>query len=606
MLDRRTFLASSASLGLIAASGCATGAGQGTPQERDAALDATLQAWFDEDLRDNPAFATNLGVDVGELAHLRRSLGEPSLAKAMEERAEAVARHQWLESFGRQGLSPEGRPNYDIADFRWDLAARGARFRFGSAGGRPHPYIVSQLGGAYYSVPDFLDTQHPLRTADDAEAYLARLTDFARILDQETERVLHDAGLGVVAPDFVIDKTLGNLRALHGTAPAETTLVRSIVRRTRENNVAGDWGTRAAGLVGGPIQAALGRQTAAFERLRPRAVHDAGIWRLPEGEAYYAYALTANNTTDLSAEQVHQMGLDQVRELHGRLDGMLRAQGYTQGTVGDRLNAMNAEARFLFPDDDAGREELLAYLNRLMAELAPRLPRMFNRIPQAAVEIRRVPPTIEAGAPGGYYQGASLDGSRPGAYYINLSSTTNWPKHSLPTLTYHEASPGHHFQISLAREAGELPLYRRTQGFSAYNEGWALYAERIADELGVYADDPFGRIGFLQSYLFRAVRLVVDTGLHHKRWSREQAIRYMTENSARPEASAVREIERYSVWPGQATAYKIGQTVIAGLRDEAERRQSGRFDVKAFHDVVLLGGSMPLTVLERRVREWLA
>jgi uncharacterized protein (DUF885 family) len=333
-------------------------------------------------------------------------------------------------------------------------------------------------------------------------------------------------------------------------------------------------------------------------------VHDAGVWRLPAGESYYAMALKYNNTTDLSPDEVHQMGLDQVRDLHGQLDTMLRAQGYTRGSVGDRLNALNKEPRFLYPNTDAGRAELLASLNAQMRDIQPLLPRMFNRIPKARMEIRRVPVAIEAGAPGGYAQAPSLDGSRPGAYYINLKDTHEWPKNGLPTLTYHEATPGHLFQGSLARETGELPLYRRTQGFSAYNEGWALYAERLADELGVYADDPFGRIGYLQSYLFRAVRLVVDTGLHHKRWSREQAIRYMVENAAEPEGSATREIERYSVWPGQATAYKIGQTVIARLREEAEQRPG--FDIKRFHDAVLLGGSMPLTVLERRVREAMA
>jgi uncharacterized protein (DUF885 family) len=231
---------------------------------------------------------------------------------------------------------------------------------------------------------------------------------------------------------------------------------------------------------------------------------------------------------------------------------------------------------------------------------------MLNTIPRAELRINRVPPAIEAGAPGGYYQGAPLDGSRPGIYYINLKDTAEWPKMGLKTLTYHEGIPGHHFQISLAREAGTLPIYRRAGGFSAYSEGWALYAERLGDELGCYEGDPLGRIGYLQSYLFRAVRLVVDSGLHAKGWSREQAIRYMIDNAAEPEGSAVREIERYCVWPGQACAYKSGQTVIAALRAEAEQRMGARFDLKAFHDAMLNGGALPLTVLQRRVRAWMA
>ena len=605
MLDRRTFLVRSAAFGLLGVSACATAPRQ-SAAERDRTLDAMLQSWFDQDLRENPTFATNLGLDVGELAGLRARLGDVSRAELARERSKALARHEQLTRFARSDLGPDGALNYDIAMFRQSLLAEGTRYHYGNFGGRPAPYVLSQLGGSYYSVPDFLDTQHPVRTREDAEAYLSRLNDLARNLGHEAERVEHDSSVGVVPPDFVLDKTIGNLERMRATPAAETTMVRSLVRRAAAANVVGDWEARAVALVSGPVAAGLDRQIEVLRAVRRRAVHDAGVWRLPAGDSYYAYALKANNTTAMTPEQVHQMGLDQVRDLHGQLDTLLRAQGYTHGSVGERINALNGEERFLFPNTDEGRARLLALLNEQVAEITPLLPRVFSTLPRAAVEIRRVPVDIQAGAPGGYYQGASLDGSRPGAYYINLKDTHEWPSLGLKTLTYHEAVPGHHFQISIAREAGELPIYRRTTGFPAYSEGWALYAERVADELGVYADDPFGRIGYLQSYLFRATRLVVDTGLHHKRWSREQAVRWMVENAAEPEGSAVREIERYSVWPGQATAYKIGQTVIAGLRDEAERRMGARFDIKAFHDNVLLGGAMPLTVLERRVRAWMA
>jgi uncharacterized protein (DUF885 family) len=607
MFDRRTFLAGSTALAFVGLTGRAGATLQGSnASARDAALHQLLQGWFDEDLRDNPTFATNLGVDTGPLAALRGQLGEASLAEVNEDRAKAIARNRAIQAFGREGLSPAGQLNYDIAAFRGSVSAQGAAFRYGGAGGRPAPYVLSQLGGAYYNVPDFLDTQHPVRTAQDADYYLSRLQDFARNLNQEAERVAHDASVGATPPDFIIDKTIGSLERMRATPAAETTLVRSLVRRTAAANIPGDWGARATALVSGPIAQALDRQIAALRAIRPNAVHDAGVWRLPEGEAYYAWGIRSNTTTEMGGEEIHRIGLEQVAALNAQLDTLLRAQGRTQGTVGERLNATNDEARFLFPNTDAGRAEMLAALNRQVAEITPLLSRVFSTIPRAAVEIRRVPVEIEIGAPGGYYQGASLDGSRPGAYYINLRDTHERPSLGLPTLSYHEAMPGHHFQISLAREAGELPIYRRTQGFSAYNEGWGLYAERVADELGVYADNPWGRIGYLQSYLFRAVRLVVDSGMHHRRWSREQAIRYMMENAAEPEGSAVREIERYVVWPGQACAYKVGQTVIAGLRDEAERRMGPRFDIKAFHDIILLGGSMPLTVLQNRVRAWIA
>ena len=606
MFDRRAFLASSTALGLVSI--LPNGAFAQPPaaaSERDAALDRMLQSWFDADLQDNPTFATNLGLDTGANAALRGRLGEVSVAEVAEDKARAIARNRELQAFNTQGLSEAGRLNYDIAAFRYSVAAQAARFDYG-AGGRPAPYVLSQLSGSYYGVADFLDTQHPVRNAQDAEYYLSRMNDYARNLGQEVERVRHDAANRVVPPDFILDKTIGSLEALRRTAPEQTTLVRSLVRRTAAANIPGDWAARATALVSGPIAQGLDAQIAVLRELRRNAVHDAGVWRLPDGESYYRLGILANTTTQMTGEEIHRTGLAQVEALNAELDRLLRAQGWTQGTVGERLNRTNTEERFLFPNTDQGRADLLASLNRQVEHITPLLPRVFNTLPRARVEIRRVPVEIEVGAPGGYYQGASLDGSRPGAYYINLRDTHERPNLGLPTLTFHEAVPGHHFQVSIAREAGSLPLYRRTGGFSAYSEGWALYAERVADELGVYADDPWGRIGYLQSYLFRAVRLVVDSGMHFRRWSREQAIRYMMDYAAEPEGSAVREIERYVVWPGQACSYKIGQTVIANLRAEAERRLGSRFDIRAFHDTLLLSGAMPLTVLERRVRAWIA
>jgi uncharacterized protein (DUF885 family) len=610
MLDRRTFLASTTAFGALAFAGI-EGAIAQTAQPaapanpRDAALDRMLQSWFDEDIRENPTFATALGLDTGAMAGLRGQLGDNSQARIEADRAKNLRRHQELTAFGRSGLSPAGELSYDIAEFRGETAAMATRFPYGGTGGRPAPYVVSQLGGTYYNLPDFLDTQHPVRTAQDADHYMSRLDQIARSLDNETERVRRDAALGVTPPDFVLDKAIGNLQQLRAQAPAQTTLVASIVRRTRAANIAGDWEARATRIFTGPIAAALDRQIAALQALRPNAVHDAGCWRLPQGEAYYNLGIRSNTTTAMTGEEIHRMGLEQVADLHRQLDPMLRSAGYTQGTVGERMNALNREPSQLYPNTDEGRAQLLRDLNGYIDLIAPLLPRVFNTIPRARLQINRVPPAIEAGAPGGYYQGAPLDNSRPGTYYINLRDTAEWPKYGLKTLTWHEGNPGHHFQGSIAREQGSLPLYRRAGGgFSAYSEGWALYSERVADELGVYEGDPLGRIGYLQAYLFRAVRLVVDSGIHHRRWSREQAVRYMVDNAAEPETSAVREIERYAVWPGQACAYKIGQTMIQRLRDDAQRRMGRRFDIKAFHDQMLLSGGMPLSVLERRIRSW--
>jgi uncharacterized protein (DUF885 family) len=502
---------------------------------------------------------------------------------------------------GPAGLTSEGRLNYDIALFRLETDAGFARFPYHSAAnGRPGPYVVNQIAGSYFAIPDFLDTQHPVETAADAEAYLSRLNAFAQALDGDTARVRENASRGVVAPDFVLDTAASQLRSLRDGPADEKAVVRSLVRRASEKGL-GDYGPRAVALFEGPVRTALTRQIEALSALRPGAVHTAGVQRLPDGAAYYAQTLRQHTTSTYTAEDIHRIGLEQVRDLHARIDTLLRAQGYTHGTVGERLNVINKEPRFLWPNTDEGRAGLLASLNAQMAGIMPLLPRMFSRIPRTAMVIRRVPVAIEQGAPGGYAQAGTLDGSRPGAYYINLKDTAEWPKWGLPTLTYHEAAPGHLFEGSLALESGDVPVYRKIGGFAAYGEGWGLYAERIADELGVYENDPFGRIGYLQSYLFRATRLVVDTGLHDKGWSREQAIRWMVDNAAEPEGSAAREIERYAVMPGQATAYKLGETVISRLRAEAEARPG--FDIKRFHDAVLGGGRMPLTVLERRVRE---
>lgn len=573
---------------------------------KDAQLDALLTRQFYEALEKSPEQASALGIDTGERANLRAELSDRSQRAADEERADLQRRYVELQRLGPDGLGNAAKVNYDVAEFRLRTGAEGAqRFRYGAVGGRVAPYVLSQLSGAYYSVPDFLDNQHKIETQPDVDAYFSRLQAFATGIDGDTQRLEHDTAAGVIPPDFVLEKTIGNVRMLRDADPASTVLVTSVSRRAREKGLA-DPSAQATRIVAEQIRPALGRQLEALEALRARANHEAGAWKLPQGRELYAHGLKTNTTTDLTAEQIHQLGLEQVADLHGRIDVILRGQGLSQGTVGERLNQLNRDPQHLYPNTEAGRTELLAALNAQMADINTRLPRMFSTLARSPLEIRRVPPTIEAGAPGGYYQRPSLDGSRPGAYYINLKDTAEWPKWSLKTLTYHEGSPGHHFQGSIQQEAGELPIYRRTGGFAAASEGWGLYAERVADELGVYENDPLGKVGYLQSYLFRAVRLVVDTGLHDKRWSREQAIRYMVDNAGEPEGSAVREIERYAVWPGQATAYKVGEITVSRLRSDAERRLGSRFDIKGFHDVLLLTGSVPLSVLEAQVNAWAA
>lgn len=599
MIDRRRLL-------LSAAAGAAAVAARPAlafARDSDAELDALLTRWFDEDIEDSPESATNLGLDRGARAHLSSRLSDRSAAAWREERAQAVERLRVLRAFGGDGdLSEAGKVNHAVALFRAETAATGAGFDYGSTmgGGRMGPYLVNQLTGAYFTVPDFLDAQHRVEDRDGADAFLARLAAFAPAVDAETERVHADAGKGVVPPDFILDLTIGQLNALAAQPGRDMAMVRTLERKASALGLAG-YGDRAAALVEAEVKPALARQIAALQALRPGAVHDASVRRLPEGEALYAHALKHWTTTTLSADEIHRIGLEQVAEIGASIDAILRAQGMSQGTVGERIDALNKDPAQLWPDTEDGKLALIDSLNRQVQALKPRLPEVFGRLPRTDVEVRRVPPAIEAGAPGGYYQGPPLDGSRPGAYYINLRSTTNWPKFALPTLTYHEASPGHHLQVALQRETESLPPYRRANGFSAYNEGWALYAEAVAaDDLDVYTDDPLGRVGFLMSYLFRAVRLVVDTGMHHHGWSRERAVEYMAASGAKPLNAANSEINRYVSMPGQACAYKIGHTVIARLRAEAAARPG--FDLRAFHDRVLVNGSVPLAVLEELMR----
>jgi uncharacterized protein (DUF885 family) len=379
-------------------------------------------------------------------------------------------------------------------------------------------------------------------------------------------------------------------------------MVQSIASRTSAKSIAGDWATRAAGIVAKSIYPALDRQIALMEQLKPTSRAGDGAWRLTNGDAIYAEALRQATTTNFTPAEVHQMGLQQVADISGQLDTILRGQGFTQGSVGERLNALNKTPAQLYADSDAGRAELLTYLNAVVKDMYGRLPNAFATLPNQPLEIRRVPVEIQDGASNGYYNRAALDGSRPAIYFINLKDVGDWPKYSLPTLCYHEGVPGHHLQISIAQESKDIPTLRKLGFFSAYSEGWALYAEQVADEVGVYANEPLGRAGFLQSFLFRAARLVVDTGIHTKRWSREQATDYMVQTTGFARPRSQREVERYCTQIGQACSYKVGHTAWTRARAEAQKVLGAKFDLKQFHEI-LREGAMPLSILERRIRE---
>ncbi len=609
MTNRRQFFAATGSLlaALVASSlRSASLAAEAAAGDAAARLNALFDVFMDEQLTKNPEQLTTLGLDKGKYAWAKAKLTEASLQSLREYKQDIASRQQRLQAFERSSVSGRDLASYDTVAFQMETITRTAPFEYGEVRGYVVPYVVSQLTGAYQSVPTFLDRQHQIATRDDAEAYLARLRAFAVVLDQQTERVRHDAALKVTPPDFLIDRALGQMSSLRSAAPADSILATSVATRTQKLAIAGDYGTQAARIVETEVYPALDRQMKALSELRPGAVHEAGIARLPEGGALYQVALRASTTTDMTAEEVHRLGLEQAKELDAKMDALLRSQGHRRGTVAERVQALSKDPQYLYPDTDAGRQQILDYCNSLIRALQPQLPKYFRILPKAPVEIRRVPSYTEAGAPGGYYQTPSLDGSRPGAFYINLRDTREWPRWSLPTLVYHESEPGHHFQLALVIEMTSLPLIRKAGGgFSANTEGWALYAEQLCDEMGLYDQDPLARLGMLRAAIFRAARCVVDTGLHVQGWSREQAIDYMVSTTGNDRSAMTTEVERYCAWPGQATSYKVGHTRWLKLRAEARRRLGAKFDIRDFHDAGLTAAPMPLSVLERVIDEWI-
>ena len=611
MMDRRRLLMTAALGGAFATSGAARALAQaaGAPAAAPAASPASaaflalLDKIAQEMILSDPETLTALGMDRGPMAAARFKLSDRSQAKIDADKVQFIDGMKAVKATDKTKLTATEQTYYDSLEFFGDTVQEGYKFPYGG-GMFPSPYTVSQLSGSYQQIPDFLDSQHRIEAADDADAYLSRLSDFAKGLDAERERMQADFAAGAVPPDFVIDRTLAQMAAITGTAPADSVMSQSVARRAAEKNIPGDWAARAQAILTADVYPALQRQADALKAVRPGATHDGGVWRLPQGEDYYRFGLKYFTTSSMTPDEVHQMGLEQVAEISARADALLKAQGMTQGSVGERIGALGQEPRFVYPNTDEAKDELIKELNVQMVAMQARMPDYFGRLPKSPCDIKRVPKAIEAGAPGGYYQSPALDGSRPGAYYINLRDTAEWPKWTLPTLTYHEAVPGHHFQIALQQEQPDTPLLMKVMGFSAYSEGWGLYAEQLADEIGAYENDPFGQIGYLQSLMFRAARLVVDSGLHHKRWSREQGIRYMVDTLGDQESSVATEVERYCVWPGQASSYKVGHTTWVRLREDAKRRLGDRFDIKGFHDTGLNLGGVPLTVLERTMNAW--
>lgn len=602
MLDRRQLLAAAAAAALSPLSVRAQSAG-GTAE--DARLLALFDAQMAENMRRRPEGATQLGLDKGPDAALRFKLSDNSEAGRQTDRAANADQLRRLEAIDRTALSPNRRVDLDSVLYTRRSAARIYDFPFGGSGYGASPYVVSQQTGAYQSVPPFLDTKHPIATDDDCKAYLARMEAYAGQLDNDTDRMGHDEGLGVVPPDFILDTTLAQLTATR-TAPADNLLVKSIARRAAARGLSPQYAVDAARIYEARIAPAYDRQIAAARRLRQTARHDAGVGQFKDGPEFYAAALKSATTTAFTPDEVHKIGLDQGAEISARIDTLLKAQGMTQGTVGERLVMLTNDPKQNFPNDDAGKAAAIAFCNDRLDAIRPRLPTRFKRLPPYQFEVRRVPVNLEPGAAAAYSEGAAIDGSRPGIVYINLHHTSDWPRWTLSSVIFHEGLPGHQLEGGLALSNKSLPLIRKTMGFSGYAEGWALYAEQLADEMGMYEHDPLSRIGYLQAQLFRAGRCVVDTGIHHLGWSREKAIGYFVDLVGYTRDRSALEVERYCVNPGQACSYKLGHTVWVRARARAEQALGPRYDIKDFHEAGLDCGRVPLEVLDRVIDEWIA
>ena len=613
MLDRRRLLVTTAALAaapalpsLAAAPDAAVPPPPATPAAAEGAKMLKMFNDLVQEILDrSPEAATSVGFDLGARAHQRGELSDHSLAALARYKQQDIADLDRLHTIKRDILSPADKVSYDVVNYVSSASVKGEETFDYAGGGLQGPYVVSQLTGAYQGTPDFLASQHPVKTKADAEYYLSRLAAFKTSLDQDLAQVRHDDALGVSPPDFILDKTLTQLTALRSPGADKSNLVQSLVSRAKAANIDGDWEARASKIYVSDIQPALDLQIEVVKALRTKASHDAGVWRLPKGDEYYAQSLAQATTTTMSPDEVHKLGLEMVAKLSAEVDVLMRKQGYTKGTVGERYRALYQDPKYHYPNTDTGKEKLLADLNDKVAAVTKKLPAYFGVLPKAPLVIKRVPKETEAGAPGGYYNGASLDGSRPGMYYINLRDTAEVPSWTLPTLTYHEGIPGHHLQISIAQEA-PLPIIRRVIGFNAYQEGWALYSEQLANEIGMYDDDPLGRIGYLHDAIFRGVRLVVDSGMHHFKWSREKAVKYYVDSIGDQEASAITEIERYVVWPGQACSYMVGKLTWLRLRAKAKAALGPKFDIRKFHDAALTNGAMPLAVLETVIDQYIA
>jgi uncharacterized protein (DUF885 family) len=570
-------------------------------QAEDARLLAFLDRTFDERAARSPQTLTGLGIkqNYGRLDDYTERNAAENLALA--ERQFAEMKRQ----FEPGRLSPAGRLSYRLAEEQMERQRRQYQWR-------SHNFLFSTNGSPAGTLPVFLINQHRVDSVADAEAYVSRLREVERVMREIGQRIRARADEGIVPPKFVFAPVRADARNVIKGAPFDTgtdsTLLADFRKKVGALQAPADVKARliadASAALTGPFRRGYDSFFAALDAVEPKATSNDGAWRLPRGEEFYEHQLRSFTTTDFTAEQIHQTGLSEVRRIQGEMEKIKDRVGF-KGTLQQFFAHIKNGSQFKYPNSVAGREQYLADSRAFIAQLMVKAPQYFHRLPKAPLEVRAVEKWRENTASVAFYNSPTPDGSRPGIYYVNLADMNQVLKPQTEGIAYHEGAPGHHFQIARAIELEGIPKFRRFGGYNAYSEGWGLYAERLAKEMGFY-QDPYSEFGHLSLELWRAVRLVTDTGLHSKRWSRERAIQYFQQNSLLSERDIVKEVERYINNPGQATSYKIGQLKIIALRQKAQAALGSRFDIRDFHEVVLGNGALPLGVLEEQVNAYIA
>ena len=558
----------------------------------------------------NPELFTQIGAVDGTIFDRHSGkLAAVGVAKRDQDYAFAEKLIGEVKEFDRTRLVRQDQITYDILLDFYGSMLQYKRFEWLSSEGL---YPISPMFGTQITLPSFLQSSHVVKNEKTARNYVARLEAMGAKLDALTAEMQRQVKLGVMLPPSLLEKSLTVIADTVKAVPSENGLVSSFVEKMNkvsglDTDLKAQLQSTATAAVKDRVYPAYARMTDALIALRSQAApQGAGAARLPDGARYYQFMLKQMTTTDDPPEQVHQLGLNEVARIEAEMDALLKSQSMSVGTVAERMKKLREDPRFLLPSTDEGRAQMLTRYRQILDEVSARMPEYFSTLPPEKLSVVRVPIAAEKGSAGAYYNAAAMDGSRPGTFFANLRDLKEMPTWGMKTLAYHEGIPGHHFQIATAQGLKGLPLIRQQSIYTAYVEGWALYAERLGAEMGLYKDDPFGDLGRLQAEIFRAVRLVVDTGMHAKGWSREQAIAYMVNNTGMGESEVTTEIERYMALPGQACAYKVGQLKILALRDKAKTALGARFSLKDFHAVVLDSGAVPLTILEQLVDEWIA